>query len=437
MDKTVFEHFPEISEKQWKQKIQFLLQGEEYQKLIDINSDGISTLPFYTKKHLQKTTNFKALNTTKPAFYSIVTNEIEANKEALEAIKRGIDVIYFAVFNAEINLSILLLNIKCHIIFQCYFLETEFSKSPFLKGKKYTILNNCLGKISKTGNWYYNYKKDFKITEKILSYSNHTININLSTLHNAGATAVQQLSYGITQLITYSNTITIHPEIQIVYNLSVSTNFHHEIAKIKALRILHYSISKSLSLNPKCKIIQHKSKRNLSGLYNQINKINTYTERHIAILGGVDYYLSSPYTYSFFKEDHLPLETNIEQLKEAKENNDPTLADETIYIEKLIQQLLEKSTSLIETIIKGGGYIEQLKKGTIQQKIASNETSETDAFIKNTSLDFSKNSSFQYKTPISYPFLKFKKRKTLWKPIIEKQLREGIERPIWEKHFNL
>lgn len=433
MDKTVFEYFPPITTQQWKQKIQYLLKGTNYQQLINLNADGISTLPFYTQKNIPEKVNYQYKNTPKPLYYIVVINEIEANRNALTAISEGVTTIFFAIFNSKINLTALLSNINCLVILQCYFLDHQFNSNALKQKKHILILNECLNKISKTGNWYVNAKQDFNELAKVLSFNNSAIGINLNTYHNAGATPVPQLSYCAAQLNTYAKKKIITRKTPIVYNVAVTTNFFLEIAKIKALRILHFTMANKLDLNPNCIIIQHKSKRNLSGLSYQINQTHTALERHIGILAGVDYYASTPVNFYFYKEDIPTTATVCKTLLNALESTQPSLMEGSIYIEKLIQQLCEKSGSLLENIETGGGYISQLKKGIIQQKIADSEIKETLLFKQN--FNFNINNDFKHKETINYPFLKFKKRKTLWRPIVEKQLREVVERPIWENHF--
>ena len=435
MDNILFTHFPPIGVKQWKQKIQFLLHGEDYQNLIHIDSDGISTLPFYTKNGLHKKLITENKPVSKAGFYCIVTKESKANIEAQVALKNGIQTVYFAIFNPNINLAILLQNIDCQIFLHCYFLDYEFFNNPLIAEKKCIVLNECLGKISKTGNWYNTAKTDFTILRKKLDFDYSNLNIHLNHFQNAGATPVQQLSYAISQLLVYAKNKVIDPEKNIYYNISVSTNFYIEIAKLRALRVLHQVFAATLNINPNCKLIQHKSKRNLSGLFSEINIANSNTERHIAILGGVNYHLSTPINFFFYKEDIPTIETLASDLEDS--NTSSSITEGSVYIEKLTQQLIEKSILLIETIEKGGGFVEQLKKETIQRKISDSEKVAVTTYLKNTkesNLNLEINTK---KTAIAYPFLKFKKRKTLWAPIIEKQLRETIERPIWEQHFNL
>jgi len=434
MNNIIFKYFAPISPKQWKQKIQYLLNGKNYQSLIHKDIDGINTLPFYTH---QNTTPFESNTpaiTSKPAYYYIVTDVKQANLEALTAIKNGAHCIYFAVFDAQINLDTLLKDIAIKSVIQCYFLDINFSKQASLKNKKCDVLHDCLGKISKTGNWFVSGKKDFQTLNSCISSEQSNICINLSNFHNAGATAVQQLGYGISQFMAYAKNTAINKHHKITYLLSVGTDIYKEVAKIKTLRILHKQIATSLQLETKCTIIQQKSKRHLSGLLNEINTINTATERHIAQLGGVDFFTSTPNNYYFYKEDIPNKEDIIADLHTAYVNF-TNYADDVIYIKKITAQLEEKSLHLIETLEKGGGFIEQLKKGTIQQKIAENEAKQTKFLTEQINTSLYKNNHSKTKTPISYPFLKFKKRKTLWQPIIEKQWRAGVELPYWKENF--
>lgn len=436
MSNPLAKYFPSISSKQWKQKIQYLLQGKNYQDLIVTDIDNISTLPFYT--HEEGVTDFTFINkttaTSKPAYYHLVRKAEEANHSALEAQKNGIPCIYFALFDPQIDLDILLKNLTIKVIIQCYFLNIDFSKHPALKNKNNCeLIFDCLGKISKTGNWYTSAKNDFSILKQSIS-KQHTICINLSNFHNAGASAVQQLSYGISQLITYASNNIINKQHTVTYLLSVNTDIYLEVAKIKTLRILHKQVASSLNLNENCTLIQQKSKRNLSGLLNEINTVDAATERHIAQLGAVDFFTSTPRNFSFYKED-IPEDAQLFNDLKSSALNFTNYTEGVIYIEKITSQLLDKSTKLIETLEKGGGFIEQLKKGTLQQKISKNEMEQTKNFTAKTNTDIYNTFSFCNKTPLSYPFLKFKKRKTLWQPIIEKQWRSATELPYWKENF--
>lgn len=436
MSNPLNKYFTSVSPKQWKQKIQYLLKGENYQNLITTDIDGISTLPFYTDLDTRsKNDSSIASNTiSNSAYYCIVQNAKESNNEALKAQENNITCIYFAVFDPSINIDILLKNLSTKIIIQCYFLDLNFSKHPAFSNTNCEVLFDCLGKISKTGNWYISAKDDFNLLNQCIS-KNHSISINLSNFHNAGASAVQQLSYGLSQLITYAKKNSINQQHTITYLISVTNCIPLEVAKIKTLRILHKQIASTLNLNKKCVIIQQKSKRNLSGLINEINSINETTERHIAQQAGVNYFTSTPRNFYFYKED-LPQKKQIFDDLNLSNQNFIDYSNDVIYIKKIIEQLLEKSIKLVDTLEQGGGYIEQLKKGTLQQKISKNEIKETKNLSEQSNTSIYKNYTFGEKTPLTYPFLKLKKRKTLWQPIIEKQWRASIELPLWKEKFD-
>ena len=96
MTKPLFSDFPEISSKQWKQKIQVDLKGADYNETLLWHTDeGITVKPFYTKE--DKT--FTQINLPKKGFSICQTifidNEKIANSIAVDALKRGANSIKF------------------------------------------------------------------------------------------------------------------------------------------------------------------------------------------------------------------------------------------------------------------------------------------------------------------------------------------------------
>ena len=74
LNKFIFKHFAPIPSKQWKQKIQYELQGANYQtELVHTNSDGISSLPYYTQSENEQVIDTEAstINTYKAAHISV------------------------------------------------------------------------------------------------------------------------------------------------------------------------------------------------------------------------------------------------------------------------------------------------------------------------------------------------------------------------------
>lgn len=440
MSDFIFKYFSSISAKAWKQKIQYLLQGDSYQSLIKTNIDGVDVLPFYTleNRNLEFSENIAVPNSsTNTSYFCIATIASQANNEALEAQKCGVQSIYFAVFDPYLDWNILLQNIKIKIYLQCYFLENDFCKNKInhlLPQKNITVIFDILGKISKTGNWHFNFKKDSELLKKELQNTCSTLSINLSLFHNAGANNIQQIAYGLAQYQTYAESKIIDKSTIVIYQVSVSTDLYHETAKLKTLRLLHQQLASEYNLNLNCEIIQIKSKRNLSAIHSEINQITALTESHIAMLGGVNVLTTPPKNFTFYKEDALSVPCVCNNLI-ALGNNFNNYTNKAVFIEKIMEQQQTKVLDVLKTIQKGGGYVEQLKKGSIQRKIREQETLQTERLENKINQHIYTQEFTSNKTPIAYPFLKRNKRKTLWQPIIEKQWRTSIEFPIWESLF--
>lgn len=440
MSDFIFKHFSPISTKAWKQKIQYLLQGKSYQSLIHTNLDGVNSLPFYSleNKNTESNQPISVLNNqSQPSYFCIASSATNANTEALEAQKCGVQSIYFAIFDPNLDLTVLLQNITVKIYLQCYFLENDFCKnkiSHLLPQKNITVIFDVLGKISKTGNWYLNFQKDSEILKKEIEHSNATISINTSLFHNTGANKIQQIAYGLAQYQAYAENKTLTKSTQVVYLVSVDTDLYHETAKLKTLRLLHQQIATEYGLNPDCEIIQIKSKRNLSAIHTEINQITALTESHIAMLGGVNVLTTSPKNFTFYKEDIGSVSQICSNLTTNRSylNN---YTNKAVYIEKIMEQQQTKVLDVLKTIQQGGGYVEQLKRGSIQRKIQEQEILQTKRLENQINKNIYTQEFRLNKTPIAYPFLRRNKRKTLWQPIIEKQWRTNLELNIWETHF--
>ena len=98
----------------------------------------------------------------------------------------------------------------------------------------------------------------------------------------------------------------------------------------------------------------------------------------------------------------------------------------------ITHQLAEKALELFKNIEANGGFLKQLKDGTIQRKIKDSAEKEQQQFeageIILTGTNKHMNPSDKMKDNLElYPFVKTKQRKTIIEPIIEKRLSEGLE----------
>ena len=87
---------------------------------------------------------------------------------------------------------------------------------------------------------------------------------------------------------------------------------------------------------------------------------------------------------------------------------------------------------LFKDIEKNGGFLKQLKEGTIQRKIKESALKEQQQFdagenvLLGTNIHPNLNNRMKDELEI-YPFVKTNQRKTLIEPIIEKRLSETLE----------
>jgi len=172
--------------------------------------------------------------------------------------------------------------------------------------------------------------------------------------------------------------------------------------------------------------------------------LRTTTEYMSAILGGTNFMMTLAYDAIYHKSNAFGDRISRNQLLILKHESyfDDVLnpADGSYFIESLTQTFAEKAIDLLKTIEKGGGLIEQLIKGTIQNHILESAEKEQKWFdegkIVLVGTNKYPNPQDQMKNDLEiYPFLKFKPRKTLIKPINIKRLSEESEKNRLEKEI--
>lgn len=458
MTKHLFKDFDPVSAKQWKQKIHFDLKGADYnESLIWTSNEGISVKPFYHADDFNE--GSESFLNTKEASWNVcqsifVANVKNSNLKALDAIKRGAESIKFTIPNEHTSIEELLKNItptSTLLYFDLQFLNNDYVNriidytkpaSASNKTVKLYVQTDIIGHLAKTGNWFNNLKSDHEAFKSIVKNTN-TFGINGALYQNAGANIVQQLAYSLAHANEYLNTIEKHiteenkSTLKVVFEISVGTNYFFEIAKIRALRMLWHTLAQEYQVNPDCHIIALPSKRNKTIYDYNTNMLRSTTECMSAILGGANTICNLPYDSIYHKNNEFGERIARNQLlilkHESYFNKVHNPADGAYYIESLTQQLAEKSLELFKAIESQGGFLEQLKKGTIQRKIKESASQEQQQFDNNEEVLLGSNLHPNLNDKIKdelelYPFLKTNSRKTLIAPIIEKRLAEQLEK---------
>lgn len=443
MSKKLFEEFNEVSSKEWKQKIQADLKGADYNNtLIWKTNEDINVKPFY---HADEFTSFPNVSNTKATQWvineTIFVADIEkSNLHAKELLEKGVQSIKFIIPSEGMSIETLLKGINLNstqIFFELQFLSSTYVNLLANKTSSQNtfILTDIIGNLAKSGNWFTNLQEDHKQLDAIVNKT-ATINVDVSLYQNAGATMVQQLAYALAHTNEYLNHLQNRESLQVIFNVSVGTNYFFEIAKLRALRILWETLASEYGFTSDCHIFATPTKRNKTLYDYNTNLLRTTTECMSAILGGANTINNLAYDALYHKTNEFGNRISRNQLLVLKHEsyfnivNNP--ADGTYYIESLTQQLADKALDVFKNIEANGGFLNQLKEGIIQRKIKESANREQTQFDTGEVILLGTNKhpnpTDKMKDELElYPFVKTNPRKTLIEPILEKRLAEATE----------
>lgn len=451
MSKFLFSEFEETSPTAWKQKIQVDLKGADYNKtLLWTTNEGITVKPFYTK---EDRTNY-SVKLPKEEFKIcqtiIISDETTTNEFALDALKRGATAIQF-IANRKFDYKLLLDNLgfnSLNIYFKLNFLDADFIKelSKYVNSNKCYFQIDILGNLAEVGNWYVNLKEDFGKLEGIVKTIDNSVSVSGDLYQNAGANIVQQLAYTLAHANEYLNYFGAENAGKIHFQFSVGGNYFHEIAKLRAFRLLWESLLKEYDvIDIKAHIFTQPSSRNKTLYDYNVNLLRTTSECMSSILGGSDTISNISYDKIYADKNEFGERISRNQLlilqQESGFKNAQTIANGSYYIESLAEQMAEKALIIFKQIEKGGGFLHQLKEGNIQRKIKENTVKEEDLFLKNeivllgTNLQPNKENFMKGNIELD-PFVKQRNIKTLFPPIIRKRLSENYEKKRLKEESN-
>lgn len=450
--KNLFDDFNPVSSKQWKQKIQFELDGADYNKTLLWNSpEDIQVKPFYHKDEFVGASNVHTKASEFRICQNIFVHDLaKSNLRAINSVNRGAESIRFTIEDENTDVAKLLENLpleNIRLYFNLNFLSTDFIKKidALAKQKNATIFCNLdpIGQLAKEGNWFKTKEKTNFETLNILAAT--TKNVSLISIdgglyQNAGANIVQQIAYTLAHANEYCNRSDSYRNSKIkqpiVLEISVGTNYFFEIAKLRALRLLFNLIAKEYNPDLDCHLLVTPTKRNKTIYDYNVNMLRTTTECMSAILGGADAIANLPYDALYHKDNEFGDRIARNQLlilkNESYFDKVDNPADGSYYIESLTQQLAEKALTLFKDIEANGGFLKQLNEGIIKRKIQESADKEQELFDAGKEILLGTNKYPNKKDRMKdelelFPFVKIKPRKTLITPIIEKRLAEKME----------
>jgi methylmalonyl-CoA mutase len=447
MATTLFDDFNPISSKQWKQKIQFELDGADYNETVIWNSpEDIQVKPFYHIDEFSKSAPVKTNASNFKICQNIFVYDIEKSvQRAINTIERGAESLRFTIENEKIDIQKLLETLPLEnriVYFNLNFISIDFVKilDTISIQKKAVFYCNIdpIGHFAREGNWFpTSDKNNFETIENISKATTNLslLSVDLGLYQNSGANITQQIAYSLAHANEYLNRLPIITK-PIVFQISIGTNYFFEIAKLRALRMLFKLIASEYNPDLECHFLVTPTKRNKTIYDYNVNMLRTTTECMSAILGGADAVANLPYDALYHKDNEFGDRIARNQLLVLKHEsyfdkvNNP--ADGSYYIESLTTQLAEKSLTLFKDIEANGGFLKLLNDGTIKKKIQESATKEQELFdsrkevLLGTNKYPNKDDKMKHDLEL-FPFVKIKPRKTLITPIIEKRLAEKLE----------
>lgn len=392
-NESFFDGFPKVSAEEWKQKIIADLKGADYgETLIWHSPEGIAVQPFY---HSDTSTSQKIRK--KKSGWSVgqliqVSTPKEANTNALNVIERGVESLWFKISSGKVEFETLLKSIdfektSIHLDFQ--FLSTENAKSIMdplnLSKEGIHIHYDVIDHLARNGNWFSDQKSDLEILGHLQdSGFKNVFTVDASLYQNSGATIVQQLAFTLAHANEYLNYFDGSNIGIIQFKLAVGSNYFFEIAKLRALRLLWATLAGHYGVDEDCSILAMPTKRNKTLYDYNVNMLRTTTECMSAVLGGADMVCNQPYDVIYHEPNEFGNRIALNQLlllkNESYFDKIDNAAEGAYYIESLTQDLAERALELFKKIEASGGFLEQLREGSIQEEIIKSASLEQKRF---------------------------------------------------------
>ena len=252
-----------------------------------------------------------------------------------------------------------------------------------------TIQNDILKEFAVRNTYIYPPEPSMRIVADIIGYTSrempkfNSISISGYHMHEAGATAVQELAYTLADGMAYVRAAVAAGQAidefapRLSFFWGIGMNFFMEVAKLRAARTLWGRIMTGLGAqSEKSKLLRTHCQTSGVSLTEQDpynNVVRTTIEAMAAVLGGTQ----SLHTNSLDEAVALPTEFSARiarntQLILAEESGVTAVADPlggSYYVEALTRELEEKAQALIDEVEAHGGMTRAVAEGLPKMRI--------------------------------------------------------------------
>ena len=413
----LFTEFTAPTTQEWLDKIEVDLKGADFQKrLVWRTNEGFNVQPFYRREDLKDLKTPDALPGEFPFVRGNKKDNNEwyvrqnivvggdpaaANKKALDILMKGVDSIGFRIGHDEVNaeyLETLLKDIRLDIVevsyracqrhalqladlLVAYFEKMGYDKEKIVGGLGFDPIERMLMKGKDTTMLL---PQMPVLVEKLKDYPNlRCVMVHSDLLNNAGAYIVQEMGYALAwgneylqQLVDAGVDVDLAAK-KIKFYMGISENYFMEIAKFRAVRMLWAQIVKQYE--PKCDCACKMVINASTTTYNQtvfdsyVNLLRSQTEAMSAALGGVHSMVVTPFDAPYEKPTEFSERiARNQQLLIKEEAHFDRIVDPSAgsyYIEHLTAALAQEAWKLFLKVEDEGGFLEAVKKGSVQEDI--------------------------------------------------------------------
>ena len=372
---------------QWKQLLQWQLDGKSYQELISPEIEGIQIKPFYDAEDLPKIV--PDLEHPKKVYLQERIRSKDDQQgwiSAQEALAKGADNLRITWLGSSTDALALMnklgaLSVVQHWVFYSVTEEfiDQFSRlSPAVKDTV-RIEWDPLAMLAITGNWVTTQQNDlahWRQMHSLLALDH--LCIDVSRYQESGGSIIQQLAYTMAQLEVYFNLL---PEplkssdqvISQVYVYTVNSgDYFMEMAKIKALRWLVVSMGSWYGLSLTCHVTVRPSRRNKTAYHTTQNTLKSAAELLSGLMGGASALAPLAHNELIQSGDVQAQQEAFHQLAILVHETGlvgQDLGAGSYYVAYLTDQWAQKALALNQSIRNSGGWIKAMNQGIIQQKI--------------------------------------------------------------------
>ena len=397
-DENLLEEFPPVSTEQWEQVIQKDLKGADYaKKLLWKTEDGLTIKPYYRREDLGGITfldaaagEFPYVRGNRASGGWGIREEIEArnpeeaNRLAREALAAGAEEITFQ--NAPVTSHKDIVQLLDGV---------GDASVHFSQATPQLLQLIAESDAPANGSADLDPLTDLDVAAKLLSKvpaSFRPFSIPMLALEEAGATAAQQLGYGISAGVDYLDGVTsrgigvARATAALSFSVGIGSSYFLEIAKLRALRLLWSRVVESFggkNGEARTAIFARTSRWNTTVYDPHVNVLRATTEAMSAALGGADAVtvarFDEPYAKPTEASRRLARNTQIILKAEAQIARVSDAGGGSYYLETVTDQLARKAWEILLAVEAAGGFTRFKAEGKLQVELDKSQTARESA----------------------------------------------------------